>query len=438
MALAYDMVYGAGALIASPLWAWRLARTGKWRTDWAARFGRCAPLPRDEHRRTLLIHGVSVGEVSLIRQLIATLRADHPDWRVVVSATTDTGVARARELYEPDVAVVRMPFDFTPCVQRLLRAVQPDMIALVELDVWPNLLHECSRRGVPVCVINGRLSAKSFRGYRKIKSLLKPTMRRLAAVAAQTEDYAARFRALGVPADRVHVLDSMKWDAAVITDPPGAEGAAALADAMGIDRSRPLIVAGSTAPGEEKMLIEQCPADAQLMLVPRKPERFDEVAALDDKMIRRTEHADGTTRAVDAARLFLLDTIGELKKAYALADVALIGRSFVPGFGGSDPLESIALGIPTAIGPHVDNFTEMVGALTEAGGLEQTENPGQTAAKWLADPAAARAVADAGREVIRQHQGVTQRHVDLIESLMPKEFSPQRTQRNTEAGSPDS
>ncbi|MEX0774275.1 MAG: glycosyltransferase N-terminal domain-containing protein [Phycisphaeraceae bacterium] len=420
MGLGLDLLYGAGGAISSPLWGYRLLRTGKWRTDWQARLGKCAPISHD--RPTLLIHAVSVGEVNLIRLLVDELhRRTHGAWRIVIATTTDTGQARAQQLFEPVHTVVRYPLDFTRSVRRFLDAVRPDVVALVELEVWPNFVGECARRGVPVGVINGRLSARSFRGYRKIAALLRPTFARLAAAAVQTDDYAQRFIHLGVPANAVMVLDTMKWDTAQLAEPQAVPGREELAAAMGIDRARPLIVAGSTAPGEERLLIDTSPKDAQLMLVPRKPERFDEVAALDRDMIRRTCHPDGAAWPVaprsQDRRLFLLDTMGELRKAYSLADVCLVGRSFL-GLYGSDPIESIALGKPTIIGTHHSDFQDTVDALRQGGGIEVSDEPGAAAAALLADTPRAQRLAEGGRRVIAARQGATRRHADLLEQLM--------------------
>jgi 3-deoxy-D-manno-octulosonic-acid transferase len=441
MGLGLDILYITAAAVSSPVWGFRLWRTGKWRTDWRARFGHLPTLPATD-RKTILIHAVSVGEVNAVRTLVTMLeelssrgrgegdgfaggrpRIDARPTRVVVSVTTDTGLARARQLFEPAHAVVRFPFDLTGAVDRFLDAVRPDLVALVELEVWPNFLSRCARRGIPVCVINGRLSDRSFRRYRRFRPLLRKTFGRLSAAAVQTPEYAERFGALGVPAQRVRVLDTMKWDTAQVT-PEGENpadaiaGARALAAAMGIDPARPLIVGGSTAPGEDKLLIDTCPPEAQLLLVPRKPEWFEDVAALAPSIIRRTQHPEGTTRAVDGARLFLLDTMGELRKAYALADVCLVGRSFL-GLYGSDPIESAALGKPTVIGPFHGDFADTVRALQDGGGILVTDQPGKAAAQLLADKSKASSLAAGGRRVILSRQGATRRHAELLLGMLP-------------------
>ena len=416
MGLGYDMAYVAAALLTGPLWTYRLLRTGKWRTDWRGRFGRGPALKRDD-RPTLLIHAVSVGEVNAARMLVELLRQDtNGEWRILLSVTTDTGIARARDLYEPGHTVMRYPLDLSCCVGRFLDAVKPDLVALVELEVWPNFIEACDRRNVPVCVVNGRLTERSFRRYGKVNALVRSTFARLAAVAVQTPKYAQRFIALGTPADRVKVLDTVKWDTAAVTN--HVDGADELARAMGIDRDRPIIVAGSTAAGEERLLIDTCPPEAQLVLAPRKPERFDAVAALEAPMVRRSRHPEGNRHPDGRTRFFLLDTIGELRKAYSLADVVILGRSFL-GLYGSNVVEPIALGKPTIIGPHHDDFAESVGALREAGGIEVTDRPGQVAAELLRDGPRAGRLGQAGREGILSRQGATRRHADLLMQLMP-------------------
>ncbi len=415
------MLLGLGAVATVPFWATRMLRTGKWRTDWAGRFGRCAKLP-DTGRPTVLIHAVSVGEVNATRQLVALLQDRlGGDCRIVISATTNTGVRRARDLYEPAHTVIRYPLDFTCCVNRVLDAIQPDVVALIELEVWPNFVEACAKRDVPVCVINGRLSARSFSRYKLIAPALRKTFGRLAAAAVQTNDYAKRFEALGTPASRIAVTDTMKWDTARIAEAGDVEGVVALADDLGIDRSRPLVVAGSTGPGEERMLIDSRPDGVQLLLVPRLPERFDEVALIAPDMVRRTAgirgQGPGDGRQLPGGGLFLLDTMGELRKAYALANVVIVGRSF-GGLHGSDPIEPIALGKPTLIGPHHGDFTDIVSAFRSAGGIEVTSRPMQRAAALLNKPDTCRKMGERGRDVIRARQGATRRHVDLIVGLM--------------------
>ena len=472
--LRYDILYLMALIAASPVVAARMLATGKSRTDWRGRLGHVDGAlghvggARARRRPTVLVHGVSVGEVAATRRLVDLLAARA---KVVVSSTTDTGVERARSLYGADHPVVRYPLDLSWMVRRFLDAVRPDVVALTELEVWPNFVTECERRGIPVCVVNGRLSATSHRGYRRARRWVRPVFRRLAAVGAQHEVYARRFADLGVPRDRVRVTDTMKWDTSgrSLVDPDGRSSrplptpaAEALAAALDLDRGRPLIVAGSTGPGEEEELIATRPAAAQLLLVPRKPERFDAVAALHPAIRRRSrDPSTSADQAADApaapsgaplpsgtraptapsnapppsgARaptapstisppgptdLFLLDTMGELELAYALADVAVVGRSFAR-MGGSDPIPPIAAGCATIIGPHHDNFADVVAALEAGGGLAVTQSPMEAAARLLEDAAARRRMARNGQRVIESRRGASARTAELVLGLLAR------------------
>ncbi len=433
MGIGRDMAYGIGAAVTSPLWGAALLRTGKWRTDWAGRFGRVerqsAGAQKQEKtegagRKRLLIHGVSVGEVNAVRKLVEDFEAAG-DVELVISATTNTGFARAQALYGGKHRVVRFPLDFSFAVGRFLDAVRPHAVALVELEVWPNFMEACGTRQIPVVVVNGRLTERSYRGYRRIKRLIAPAFRGLAAAGVQTADYAERFVGLGLPGERVRVLDTMKWDTAEVADT--VDGADRLAAEMGIDRSRPLVVAGSTSPGEERLLIESCPADAQLLIAPRKPEWFEGVMRAAPGAVRRTgpRNPDGTggprSASVGFDRVFLLDTIGELKKAYALADVCVVGRSFMGDLYGSDMMEPVALGKPTVIGPHYADFAETMAALLEAGGIVVSREPGGLGGvldELLRNKAVAEEVAAAGRDVILSRQGATRRYAAMVRGVM--------------------
>jgi len=413
----YDLLYALGALVSSPILVVGLLRTGKWRTDWRGRFGKTEPLPEDP-RPTLLLHGVSVGEINATRELVARLTApEATPLRLVISATTNTGFTRAQELYGDLVPVVRFPFDFSWMVTRFFDAVRPDAVALMELEVWPNLAQLCRARGVPLAVINGRLSDSSFKNYRWARPVVASMFRALSMVGAQTEEYAQRFRALGTPGDRLTVTDTMKWDTARLVDE--VDGAEALRKAMGIDPHRPLAVAGSTGPGEEELLLAGKPDGVQLMLVPRRPERFDEVARLAPGVVRRSERPDGFegAGAPDPGDLFLLDTMGELTKAYSLADVAIVGRSFVP-LGGSDPIEAIALGKPTVMGPYHDNFSDVVSAFVQSGGIRISDAPMEEVRALLDDPETRERMGKAGRRVIQERKGATERNARLLHDLL--------------------
>ena len=415
-----DFLYTAVAILGSPLWLYRLLRTGKWRTDWLGRFGYCQRAHDDHgHQRTLLIHAVSVGEVNSIRLLVEKLRQKVDGLRIVVSVTTDTGILRAHQLYDTDCSVVRYPLDWSCCVERFLDEVRPDGVALVENEVWPNFIRSCVRRSIPVGILNARLTEHSFSWYRRSGSIARGMYSRLAKVAAQTEADARRFSELGTPRVAVCVYDTMKWDTAEIVDE--VAGVDELATAMGINRTRPVVVLGSTGDSEEKLLLEalgkKLDPKVQLVFVPRKPERFDEVARILGPDVARRSRSSGALRGIsDDGRIFLIDTMGELRKAYALADVVVVGRSF-NGWGGSDPIEPVGLGCPVIIGPDHQNFSDVVAALVAGDGLVVAQTADQAAEHvnlLLANRQQASDLADKGRQVIRERQGATDRYAHLV------------------------
>ena len=293
---ARDVAYGVGLGVSAPVWGWKLWRTGKWRSDWGGRLGKVSGRPAVGERGlpVVLVHGVSVGEINLLRGLVRGLV--ERGCAVVVASTTNTGFARAEGLWGDGVGkptdgvrglrggggvvgVVRWPLDFSLAVERFLDGVRPEVVVSAELEVWPNFVEACERRGIAFVVVNGRLSARSFRRYAKVKALVRGSFAKVSAAGVQTAEYAERFVALGVPADRVSVLDTMKWDGAPAPGSQESEAgaSAALAQAMGIDRSRPVVVAGSTALGEARLLGEAWRGwgeGVQLVVAPRKPEWF--------------------------------------------------------------------------------------------------------------------------------------------------------------------
>ena len=389
-----------------PLWFTRMLRQGKLRTDWNGRFGHAADLPASDRR--ILLHAVSVGEVNSLRTLVSRFQNQEESVDIVISVTTDTGYRRACELFADQVTVVRYPYDFSWAVNRFLDQVKPNIMVLVELEAWPNMIESCRRRGVPTIVINGRLSHRSHKRYSRIRSMVRAMFRKLQRVAVQDSTYAQRFIDLGVLPDRIEITGSMKWDTIQLDHRPTIDPE--LVASLGIDLERPLVVAGSTGPGEETLLDKAVPDDVQLLCAPRKPERFDEAAAALPGCTRRSSGSTGSP-----TRRFLLDTIGELPKAYAMADVVVVGRTFTP-LGGSDMIEPLAIGKPVIIGPHVDNFESIAGRLLEAGSLLQVAGEQlPDAIKMLLDqPDRCRLMVESGHEVIKTMQGATDRNTRLV------------------------
>ena len=415
-----DPFYILAAVLCSPL------LLKKQRSGWKQRMGHVAPMLKTEasvgpiaHRRPrVLLHAVSVGEVNALRTLVGVLAEDCD---VIVATTTDTGLERAQSLYAGVAEIVRYPLDFSWSVRRFLDTVRPDVVALVELEIWPNFMGACRARGIPVAVINGRLSARSFKGYHRFRWLLRRSFASLAVVGAQDEAYAERFRAMGVAQDRVRVTGSMKWDSAPSGEASGRLRAKAdeLASKMGIDRARPLVVAGSTGPGEESLIHRACAGQhVQLLCAPRKPERFDEASDAMRGCVRRSVTKASGPPSLASDR-FLLDTIGELGAAYLLADVVIVGRSF-GDLHGSDPTEPIGLGRPTIIGPAVGDFESIVGAFEESGGIVRAtrESLAATIRALVDDRERTDAVVRAGLACVEANRGASERHAALIRGLL--------------------
>jgi 3-deoxy-D-manno-octulosonic-acid transferase len=291
----YDIAYGLGVGIAAPFWLVKPAARRKVLTAFRQRMGKVPA--RDLSHPAIMIHAVSLGEINATRSLIDLIRKSRPALHFIVSVTTETGYARGGELYgsAKDVTLVRYPLDFTPAVDRLLTTLKPSLVVLLELEVWPNFIRRCHQRGVPVLLINGRITEASFRKYRLAKPLVGPMFNRLEQICAQDQTYARRFIELGAAAKRVSVTGTMKFDTATIAD--RIDGQEALAAAVGLlpqptpdagpIGSHPRIwVCGSTGPGEEQIilptyrnLLARWP-DLRLVIVPRHPPRFDEVADL--------------------------------------------------------------------------------------------------------------------------------------------------------------
>lgn len=427
MSIVLDIAYGLAVLLSSPLWLTRMIRHGRYTRDWAQRLGK-APL-RHHLQPVIWVHGVSLGEINTARYLVEELHAQLPDYRIIISATTQTGMDRARKLFAPGHAVFRWPLDFSLIVRRALSRARPSLVVLMEGEAWPNFLAACNRRGIPAAIVNGRMSPdKGYPRYRLIGPIAKRLFNRLAAIGVQDETYAECFRSLGTDPQKVHVTGMMKFDATDIAD--HIAGQNDLARAMGIDTAAPLWVAGGTGPGEEELLLDawsilrkHCPA-LQLVLVPRKPERFEDVARLIESRgllaRRRSECTDPANPPAPAGEpvVFLGDTMGELRCFYALADVVFVGRSLIPA-GGSDMIESAALARPTCFGPHTYNFPQ-ADALAANGCVRVADLDALIAQlrAWLADPAGAAAGGLAAQQYVRSQQGATRRNVEMLCGLL--------------------
>lgn len=432
-----DAVYLVIGLLYLPIAIYNAIFLGKNRRGWAQRFGAIPNLPA--HPNRIWIHAVSLGEINATPKFVEELKQSQPDVDIVFSTTTDTGFARAFQLYG-NYHVFRYPLDFSAVIARALTRIKPSLIVLMELEVWFNLIHFAERRGIPVAVVNGRITERSARRLAYLGALARAMFKKLAWVGAQDEVIANRFKSLGVPSERVEVTSSMKWDTAQVL--LKVDGADALPGALGLDGDQPVWVCGSTGDGEEELILlaykEVCDnrdhqprAAPTLVLVPRKPERFDEVARTirshGFRCVRRSQHPDGSTATAETGRPVILgDTMGELRKFYSLADVVFVGRSLVP-MGGSDPMEVAGLGKPMIAGQHMENFESPVREFEKHNAIRIVQSSDQLAAavqQILQDKVAAQALGARAREVVLANQGTTARTVKRVLQLL--EPSPRR------------
>ncbi len=336
-----------------------IARGG--RRGWRERLGSPPSLPQE--KPVLWIHGVSVGEILAAEPLIEALAAavEGPSaFQLVLSTVTETGQQIARRRYATKARIVYFPFDWPLSVARALKRLHPSLVLILETEIWPNFLRQCARRNIPVLLVSGRLSDRSFRRYRWVRPFMRRVLENFRLLLLQSEEDARRMRELGAPGERVHVVGNVKWDAR----PPADEATRVeeLARSLGLSTDRPLIVAGSTAPGEEALILrafEILKAEharlrsARLLIAPRRPERFDEV---EDLLRASTVPSVRRTRAtnreeVERAEVILLDTIGELAAVYRLAHVAVIGGSFYASLA-HNVIEPLVRGARVIVGPR--------------------------------------------------------------------------------------
>jgi 3-deoxy-D-manno-octulosonic-acid transferase len=423
MGILLDILYVLGLLASSPFWLYRMVRHGRYRSDLGQRLG---GVPRQYGLQPVIwIHGVSLGEVNASRALVEEIHRQLPDYRVVVSTSTQTGMEAARKHYHPDLTVFRWPLDLSWATARALRRIGPDLVVLMEGEVWPNFLRGCNRRDIPVCVVNARISRdKGYPRYKKLGPLAGWLFNKLTCIGCQNELYAELYQSLGVKEDKLRVTGMLKFDSASVSD--RVEGQDELANQLGLASSKPLWVAGGTGNGEERIVLDvfrrlrESHPDLALALVPRKPERFDEVERLIQaegfSCLRRSQASRAPTEG--DAQVILGDTMGELRKFYALADVVFVGRSLVP-MGGSDMIEAAALGKPTAFGPHTFNFPQAEqlarhGCAAVADASELTE----VLDRWLSDAAEAADAGSKAQEYVIRRQGATRRNVEMICRLL--------------------
>ncbi|HUA93444.1 MAG TPA: 3-deoxy-D-manno-octulosonic acid transferase [Terracidiphilus sp.] len=425
----YNLALLTALLASAPWWLWRMMTTHKYREGLKERLGEVpavlARMRANDDLPVIWLHAVSVGEVLAVSRLVSEMDWAFSGYRLLVSTTTYTGQVLARERFGAS-RVFYCPLDLPWAVYAYLQALRPRMLILAETEFWPNLLSGCFGRGIPVAVVNARISDRSWPRYRMLKRLWRPLLGRLSAVLAQTETDAQRLLALGCARERVSVAGNLKFDVRVAEDTDVIKLFRTLA------AGRRLVVAGSTLEGEEQALLKVWPklleADPEMAMVlaPRHPERFGAVAALltgsGVAWVRRSDWPSKPVHALEPLRpgqIVLLDTIGELASIYSLASVAFVGGSLVPA-GGHNPLEPAQFGVPIVMGPNYANFRTVVEDLRthQAIRIAPPQDFATTLVDLLANRVEAEAMGDRAREVFDREAGATNRCLEALHWLL--------------------
>jgi 3-deoxy-D-manno-octulosonic-acid transferase len=423
----YNILFLIGFVLASPYYFWRMRRRGNWRAGFVQRLGRYDTKLKQAitNRHVLWMHAVSVGEVNLCTQLIRALEPRLPNLKIVVSTTTTTGMAELNRRLPSHITRIYYPIDRKLYVARALGTIKPKAVVLVEAEIWPNFLWRARNQGVPVFLVNARLSARSYRRYKWFGFLFRPLFRSFAGVGAQNEADAARLRKLGCRPEVVHVVGSLKYDAARLEERRSLDVPAMLKQ-LGVTKDGPVLVAGSTHAGEEVLLAEQCRRLRQrfpnlfLILVPRHFERGREVgrqlAERGVRFVYRSEITGRTQYSPGEMDCLLVNSTGELRYFYEHADVIFVGKSLTAE-GGQNPIEPGALGKAMVFGPHMQNFAEIAQNLVARRGSLQVQNAAEleeTLGRLLADPALREELGRNALQVVRENLGAVERTVAMI------------------------
>lgn len=424
MAWILNLAYVALLLAVSPVLLYRRWVLGKYRDGWAEKLWGQLP-ERSDAKPCLWLHAVSVGEVLQLRPMMKLLAAQRPGWEFVITTTTRTGLDVAKKEY-PQHTVCYFPLDFSWATRRAILRIKPSAIVLVELELWPNFVLAANRLGIPLALINGRVSEKSFRGYRRIRPLIARLLRGFDLLAAQNNEYADRLLALGAPRDRLLITGSIKFDGVRSdrSNPKTTE----LREFFGLLPEEKVFIAGSTQTPEEAFALDTWQAlrnefpNLRLILVPRHKERFDEVAALVASRgltMRRRSSGCGTGRSARPTEVLLLDTLGELGACWGLADIAFVGGSLTQR-GGQNMLEPAAYGAAVLFGPNTCNFRDIVEQLLarDAARVVRSEKElTSTVRELLKSPATAQELGVRAKTFVATQQGAAARTVELLLSL---------------------
>lgn len=378
----------------------------------------------------LWFHAVSVGEFNAVFPLIKAFKKEHPSAGLVVSTTTGTGQALAREKCRDLAEVIYFPYDLPFSNKAWLDALSPSLVAITETEIWPGFTYECKKRGIMLTVVNGRISPRSFKGYRRFRAFFGPVLRRFDNIGVQSLEEAERYRAIAGDEAKISVLGNLKFDGLT---PPCEETRAQLRESLNISAgTAPVVVAGSTHEGEEAAFLKYLSEHGQkrdfyLILVPRHPERFQHVARLIEEaglVVRRYSRQEGFLPDLPLGKqVYLLDAIGKLFDFYSLADIAFVGGTLAP-IGGHNIMEPYAYGVPVVVGPHVEKTRDVAQALSQAGALT-TVSSGEALAPalslLLSDEGERLSRGERGLRILLSSQGAVTKAMQMLEATLAKD-----------------
>ena len=422
MYLLYSALLAAALVLGSPYWLYEMLRHGKYRKGLRERLG-FVPARLRGGGPSIWVHAVSVGEVLAVSELVRRLRAEFPNHRVVISTTTDTGQKLAASRFGAE-NVFYFPLDFTFSIRRWMRALRPELVVVAETEFWPNFLRIAKKDDARIAIVNARISDRSLPGYMRWRGILRRALAGIDFFLAQTSEDARRLKEIGAPEDRISVGGNLKYD---VPAPTKTAIVDQLQSALRQSSGGPMLVCGSTVEGEEPLLLDAFkqvlatyPA-ATLLLAPRHPERFDAVAELLKQSAVPFQRRSQWSGAPLRERVLLIDSIGELAGLYALADVAFVGGSLAPR-GGHNIIEPAQHGVPILVGPHTENFRDIV-ALFQANDAVRVVEVGtlaQTVLGLFANADERRSLGARAAGTLRlQQQGATEFAIARLKTLLP-------------------
>lgn len=432
MPFLYNLLFLVAFVLSAPFYLLKMVRRGNWRSRFGQRFGKYDARLKQAltNRDVLWFHAVSVGEVNLCTQLIRAIEPLVPNYKILVSTTTSTGMAELEKRLPAHISAIYYPIDRRKFVKRAMQVIHPEAVVLVEAEIWPNFLWSLRRRGIPCFLVNARLSDRSFRGYRRFGFLFRDLFSSFAGVGAQNESDARKLVEIGCRPEAVRVTGSLKFDAAKlderrVLDVPG------MLRQLGVPEDACVLLGGSTHAGEEAILggiylrLRERFPKLFLIVVPRHHERGREVGdamnRLGVRFVFRTDVGPQTRHGAGEVDCLVVNTTGELRFFYSVADVVFVGKSLTAE-GGQNPIEPAALGKAVVFGPNMQNFPQVVPQFLEKGGALQVPDAAAleaAVASLLADPARRAELGRLGQEVVRANMGSLEKTVEMIVSKLP-------------------